>query len=226
VWLFDIVRRGDGQRFMREPRSRTPEPPYREEGAPLSGIPDIGTYDARPSRRMGGHRSDLMSSTPRIATQRAQAAQACMRRAAALIMAILAGVLAKRSHWMNPGRGSEREGRMAPRRATTMLRIAAVGLALIVVGLPQPDGARAQDIAGMEDCTKTPGLDKRTGCFQSNVNFLHQLVTKNALEARQRLNAANNEIVALKAALASLQTTVEQLQAAQKAANEKKPPAK
>jgi hypothetical protein len=128
---------------------------------------------------------------------------------------------------MNPlAAAFERDGGMAPRRATTMLRIAAVGLALIVVGLPQPDGARAQDIAGMEDCTKTPGLDKRTGCFQSNVNFLHQLVTKNALEARQRLNAANNEIVALKAALASLQTTVEQLQAAQKAANEKKPPAK
>ena len=106
-----------------------------------------------------------------------------------------------------------------------MLRIAAVGLALIVVGLPpfQPDGARAQDIAGMEDCTKTAGLDKRTGCFQSNVNFLHQLVIKNALDARQRLNAANNEITALKAAVASLQATVEQLQAALKAANDKKP---
>jgi len=95
-----------------------------------------------------------------------------------------------------------------------------------VLQLFELNGARAQDIAGMEDCTKTAGLDKRTGCFQSNVNFLHQLVTKNALDARQRLNAANNEIVALKAALASLQTTVEQLQAAQKAANEKKPPAK
>ena len=101
-----------------------------------------------------------------------------------------------------------------------MLRIAAVSLLFIVVGLSplQLDGAQAQDIAGMEDCTKTAGLDKRTGCFQSNVNFLHQLVTKNA-----RLNAASNEIAALKAALASLQTTVEQLQAAQKAANDKKP---
>jgi hypothetical protein len=109
-----------------------------------------------------------------------------------------------------------------------MLRIAAVSLGLIVVGLPpfELKGAQAQDIAGMEDCTKTAGLDKRTGCFQTNVNFLHQLVTKNALDARQRLNAANNEIVALKAALASLQTTVEQLQAAQKAASEKKPQAK
>jgi hypothetical protein len=112
--------------------------------------------------------------------------------------------------------------------SNTMSRMAAVSLTLIVAGLQlfELNGARAQDIAGMEDCTKTAGLDKRTGCFQSNVNFLHQLVTKNALDARQRLNAANNEIVALKAALASLQTTVEQLQAAQKAANEKKPPAK
>ena len=109
-----------------------------------------------------------------------------------------------------------------------MLRIVAASLGLIVVGLPpfELNGAQAQDIAGMEDCTKTAGLDKRTGCFQSNVNFLHQLVTKNALDARQRLNAANNEIVALKAALASLQTTVEQLQAAHKSANEKKPQAK
>ena len=106
-----------------------------------------------------------------------------------------------------------------------MLRIAAVSLLFVVVGLSplQLDGAQAQDIAGMEDGTKTAGLDKRTGCFQSNVNFLHQLVNKNALDARQRLNAANNEIAALKAALASLQTTVEQLQAAQKAANDKKP---
>ena len=109
-----------------------------------------------------------------------------------------------------------------------MLRIAAVSLVVIILGLSPLglDGARAQDIAGMEDCTKTAGLDKRTGCFQSNVNFLHQLFNKNALDARQRLNAANNEIAALKAAVASLQTTVAQLQAAQKAADEKKPAGK
>ena len=27
--------------------------------------------------------------------------------------------------------------------------------------------AHGQDIAGIEDCTKTAGLDKRTGCFRS-----------------------------------------------------------
>jgi predicted transcriptional regulator len=51
-------------------------------------------------------------------------------------------------------------------------------------------------------------------------------VTKNALEAWQRLNAANAEIAALKSAVTSLQRSVEQLQAAQKAAGDKKPEAK
>jgi len=101
-----------------------------------------------------------------------------------------------------------------------MLKIAALSASLIVIGCAP---AFAQDIAGIEDCTKTSGLDKRTGCLQANVNFLQQLVTKNALEARQRLNAANAEIAALKGMVTSLQASVEQLQAAQKAAAEKKP---
>ena len=104
-----------------------------------------------------------------------------------------------------------------------MVRLAVLGLSLIVVAAT---AAQAQDIAGIEDCTKTSGLDKRTGCLQSNVNFLQRVVTKNALESWQKLNAANAEIVALKAAVSGLQKTVEQLQAAQKAAGDKKPETK
>ena len=55
--------------------------------------------------------------------------------------------------------------------------------------------ASAQDIAGLEDCTKTQGLDQRTGCLQSNVNFLQRTMTRNALEAHRRLQAAEAEIV-------------------------------
>ena len=84
-----------------------------------------------------------------------------------------------------------------------MVRIAVLGLSLIVVGV---------DAGGIEDCTKSSGLDKRTGCLQSNVNFLQRLVTKNALEAWQKLSAADAEIVALKSAVTSLQKAVEQLQ--------------
>ena len=111
-----------------------------------------------------------------------------------------------------------------------MFKIAALGLGLIVAG---PDLAGAQDIAGIEDCTKAAGLDKRTGCLQSNVNVLQQLLTKATLDARQRQTAANNEIaalksevVALKTLVTSLQKSVEQLQAAQKAASDKKPESK
>jgi hypothetical protein len=104
-----------------------------------------------------------------------------------------------------------------------MIKIAALACGL-VGAIVAP--AAAQDIAGIEDCTKTTGLDKRTGCLQANVNFLQQLVTKNALEARARLNAANAEIIALKAVVASLQATVAQLQAAQKTPGEKKPESK
>jgi len=106
-----------------------------------------------------------------------------------------------------------------------MLKIAMTCLGLLALA---PGLATAQDIAGIEDCTKAAGLDKRTGCLQSNVNLLQQLVTKNALDARQRLTAANNEIASLKSEVAalkstvtSLQKSVEQLQAAQKAAAEK-----
>ena len=104
-----------------------------------------------------------------------------------------------------------------------MVRIAVLGLSLIVVGV---EAGCAQDTAGIEDCTKTSGLDKRTGCLQSNVNFLQRLVTKNARDARDKLDDAAFEIAALKGVVSRLQKTVEQLQAAQKAAGDKKPESK
>jgi hypothetical protein len=104
-----------------------------------------------------------------------------------------------------------------------MLKIAVLCCSVIAIGI---ELARGQDIAGIEDCTKTSGLDKRTGCLQSNINFLQQLVTKNSLDSRQRLNAAVNEVIALKSVVTSLQSSVEQLLAAQKAASEKKPETK
>ena len=104
-----------------------------------------------------------------------------------------------------------------------MLKVAALCCGISAIAL---DLAQAQDIAGIEDCTKTSGLEKRTGCLQSNINYLQQVVTKDALEARQRLTAAQNEILALKSAVASLQANVERLQAAQKTPSEKRPETK
>ena len=104
-----------------------------------------------------------------------------------------------------------------------MVRIAFLGLGLIALGI---DTGRAQDIPGIEDCTKTTGLDKRTGCLQSNVNFLQRLLMKNAVEAAQKLKKMEAEIMALKDSVTGLQKTVEQLQAAQKTPGDKKPETK
>jgi len=76
--------------------------------------------------------------------------------------------------------------------------------------------AHGQDIAGIEDCTKTQGLDKRTGCFQANIDYLIKTIGKNAADAQLKLNAANSEIAALKKSIAELRTSLEQLQAAAK----------
>ena len=48
-------------------------------------------------------------------------------------------------------------------------------------------------------------------------------MTKNGLDARQKLDEATTEIIALKWVVTRLQKTVEQLEAAQKAAGDKKP---
>jgi hypothetical protein len=104
-----------------------------------------------------------------------------------------------------------------------MLQIALLGFGLIALGI---NAGRAQDIAGIEDCTKTIGLDKRTGCLQSNVNFLQRLVIKNALEAAQKLRVTETEIMALKRTVTSLQKSMEQLQAAQKMPGDSKPESK
>ncbi len=76
----------------------------------------------------------------------------------------------------------------------------------------------AQDVPGIEICTAEKTMERRTGCLQSNVNFLQQTVGKLRLDQQQRLDAANRQIETLKATVTSLQKTVEELQAAQKVA--------
>ncbi|WP_291854703.1 hypothetical protein [Bradyrhizobium sp.] len=80
--------------------------------------------------------------------------------------------------------------------------------------MAQIDAVAAQDIAGIEDCTKTAGLDRRTGCLQANVNFLQRILMRDASEAQRRLQAAESEIGALKTALAALRKQLDALQAA------------
>lgn len=93
--------------------------------------------------------------------------------------------------------------------------------AIAAVTLIGVAAASAQDIAGIEDCTKTQGLDKRTGCLQANVNFLQRTMARNAAEAQRRLQAAESEITALRGALAALRKQLDELQATKAAADKK-----
>lgn len=90
--------------------------------------------------------------------------------------------------------------------------------ALIVVALLSP--AAAQDIRGLEVCTAEAQMERRTGCLQANVEFLHQTLTKLARETREKIAAAARdqtadraEIAALKATIAKLSSELAQLKA-------------
>ncbi len=85
------------------------------------------------------------------------------------------------------------------------------GLAL-VLWIAAVGPAAAQDVPGIEICTAEKTMERRTGCLQSNVNFLKASLTKASLEHQQKIDAANRQIDALKAAVIGLQSTVAQLQ--------------
>lgn len=109
-------------------------------------------------------------------------------------------------------------------------RIALVASLVMAPCMLTCGGATAQDVPGIEICTVEKAMERRTSCLQSNVDFLHKTIAKLAADHQQKLDAANRQIEALKGSLASLQKTVDDLQAAQrKAAEEQKkaaPPAK
>ena len=81
--------------------------------------------------------------------------------------------------------------------------------------------AAAQDVRGLENCTAEKAMERRTGCLQANVEFLHQEIRKQALESRQKLSLAEKDIAAAKGELATahkdiaaLRETIGKLQAA------------
>ena len=74
----------------------------------------------------------------------------------------------------------------------------------------------AQDVPGIEICTVEKTMERRTSCLQSNVDLLQKTIAKLAADHAQKLDAANRQIEGLKAAVASLQKIVDDLQVAQK----------
>jgi uncharacterized protein YceH (UPF0502 family) len=100
-----------------------------------------------------------------------------------------------------------------------MIRSLGLAAALLCLGA----AAQAQDVQGIELCTHETRMDRRTGCLQSNIEYLHQLIAKNAAAAQQKLTAAaaeldamKGEVAALKAALVGLQARLDKLETAAK----------
>jgi F420-dependent methylenetetrahydromethanopterin dehydrogenase len=82
--------------------------------------------------------------------------------------------------------------------------------ALAAFALTAP--AAAQDIRGLEVCTAEKAMERRTGCLQSNVEFLQQALAKQARETKARLDTVSREAAAQKAELAALKSTLAKLQ--------------
>jgi septal ring factor EnvC (AmiA/AmiB activator) len=85
-------------------------------------------------------------------------------------------------------------------------------LAFIAHALIAP--AAAQDIRGLEVCTAEKSMERRTGCLQSNVEFLQQALAKQTRETTAKLNAAQREAAAQKAEIAALKSEIAALKTA------------
>ena len=97
-----------------------------------------------------------------------------------------------------------------------------VAFALLFFGLGL-HGAHAQDVRGLEVCTAEKQMERRTGCLQANIDYLMNLIDRNARDSRQKLEAAGkdlaaakNEVTTLKASLAAMQARIEKLEKPEK----------
>lgn len=88
-------------------------------------------------------------------------------------------------------------------------QISMVWVALVVIALLSP--AAAQDIRGLERCTAEAQMERRTGCLQANIEFLHQALTKLARETREKIGAAARDQAADRAEIAALKSTIAKL---------------
>ncbi len=86
--------------------------------------------------------------------------------------------------------------------------------ALIVAMLLATSPLRAQDIVGLEDCAQAKGPDKKFGCPQANIEFLHRLIKKNDATAQAKLREEAAKLAAATAKLDSLRDELSRLKVA------------
>src|SRR4029079_13149720 len=79
------------------------------------------------------------------------------------------------------------EGLHMARRHRPIPQTATVGILMLAGALLS--AAAAQDIRGVEKCTAEAQMERRTGCLQANVEFLHQALMKLERDTREKINA-------------------------------------
>ena len=71
--------------------------------------------------------------------------------------------------------------------------------------------AAAQDIRGVEKCTAEAQMERRTGCLQANVEFLHQALMKLERDTREKINALTRDLAVSRTEITTLKSTVTKL---------------
>jgi len=71
--------------------------------------------------------------------------------------------------------------------------------------------ADAQDIRGLEVCTAEKQMERRTGCLQSNDEYLQRTLFKLRSDMQARLAASGRDLSAAQAEIATLKAAVEKL---------------
>ena len=69
----------------------------------------------------------------------------------------------------------------------------------------------SQDIPGLEVCTAEKQMDRRTGCLQSNDEFLQQGLSKLTRETQAKIAASGRALAAAQAEIAILRSAMEKL---------------
>jgi len=96
-----------------------------------------------------------------------------------------------------------------PRPSSAAFRLPAAAAVLAALLTP----AAAQDIRGVEVCIAEKQMERRTGCLQSNVEFLHQALIKLTRETQDKLVAADRDLAAARAEIAALKSAIDKLSA-------------
>jgi septal ring factor EnvC (AmiA/AmiB activator) len=88
-------------------------------------------------------------------------------------------------------------------------RFAPLHAGLLLCALMAP--AFGQDIRGLEVCTAEKQMERRTGCLQSNVEYLQQALAKLTRDTQDKIAAANRDLTAARAEIATLKAALAKL---------------